>query len=120
MPWQEVSVIDARLRFVRDVQRGVFSVAELCRRHRISRPVAYKWLARFEAAGTPGLADHSRRPLSCPHATDRELVAALCELRRHRPHWGAKKLRSEEHTSELQSHLNLVCRLLLEKKKKKK
>src|SRR5260370_7097637 len=28
-------------------------------------------------------------------------------------------LRSEEHTSELQSHLNLVCRLLLEKKKNK-
>src|SRR6476661_10186803 len=27
-------------------------------------------------------------------------------------------LRSEEHTSELQSHLNIVCRLLLEKKKK--
>src|SRR5260370_31754484 len=27
--------------------------------------------------------------------------------------------RSEEHTSELQSHLNLVCRLLLEKKKRK-
>src|SRR5260370_27069442 len=27
---------------------------------------------------------------------------------------------SEEHTSELQSHLNLVCRLLLEKKKKNK
>src|SRR5260370_29948083 len=40
--------------------------------------------------------------------------------------WGATNvvnelradLRSEEHTSELQSHLNLVCRLLLEKKKK--
>src|SRR5688572_32688422 len=29
-------------------------------------------------------------------------------------------LRSEEHTSELQSQSNLVCRLLLEKKKKKK
>src|SRR5438132_9833082 len=29
-------------------------------------------------------------------------------------------LRSEEHTSELQSHSDLVCRLLLEKKKKKK
>src|SRR5260370_30274509 len=36
-------------------------------------------------------------------------------LARHR-----KTERSEEHTSELQSHLNLVCRLLLEKKKKKK
>src|SRR5690242_21420892 len=29
------------------------------------------------------------------------------------------RLRSEEHTSELQSHVNLVCRLLLEKKNKK-
>src|SRR5260370_18676461 len=32
----------------------------------------------------------------------------------------ASKDRSEEHTSELQSHLNLVCRLLLEKKKHSK
>src|SRR5207237_1806854 len=29
----------------------------------------------------------------------------------------SEDLRSEEHTSELQSHLNLVCRLLLDKKK---
>src|SRR5687768_18188191 len=34
----------------------------------------------------------------------------------HLPH----PLRSEEHTSELQSRLHLVCRLLLEKKKNKK
>src|SRR5260370_4288177 len=32
---------------------------------------------------------------------------------------GDRDRRSEEHTSELQSHLNLVCRLLLEKKKHK-
>src|SRR2546429_717535 len=31
---------------------------------------------------------------------------------------GRVKVRSEEHTSELQSRLHLVCRLLLEKKKK--
>ena len=30
------------------------------------------------------------------------------------------RTRSEEHTSELQSHSDLVCRLLLEKKKRKK
>src|SRR5438132_10218456 len=35
------------------------------------------------------------------------------------PAQGAPDLRSEEHTSELQSHSELVCRLLLEKKKKK-
>src|SRR6266850_6298598 len=37
--------------------------------------------------------------------------------RGHRPH---ARARSEEHTSELQSPCNLVCRLLLEKKKKSK
>src|SRR5690242_20795984 len=46
--------------------------------------------------------------------------------RRARPAGGVREAarraeeRSEEHTSELQSHVNLVCRLLLEKKKKKK
>src|SRR5260370_25202404 len=35
----------------------------------------------------------------------------------HKKHAEPKGQRSEEHTSELQSHLNLVCRLLLEKKK---
>src|SRR5256885_7619692 len=34
------------------------------------------------------------------------------------PAVGCRQLRSEEHTSELQSPCNLVCRLLLEKKKK--
>src|SRR5260370_13862198 len=35
----------------------------------------------------------------------------------HQPTGAHLADRSEEHTSELQSHLNLVCRLLLEKKK---
>src|SRR5437016_6595158 len=40
--------------------------------------------------------------------------------RQHRRHYSNAELRrSEEHTSELQSLTNLVCRLLLEKKKKK-
>src|SRR5438477_7837515 len=45
-----------------------------------------------------------------------------CCWRRPTLLWCPEKLsarpRSEEHTSELQSHVNLVCRLLLEKKKK--
>src|SRR5438034_8237770 len=36
------------------------------------------------------------------------------------PRPSSSSTRSEEHTSELQSHSDLVCRLLLEKKKKKK
>src|SRR4051812_49687363 len=45
-----------------------------------------------------------------------ELVRAGCRVRVVTADPAA---RSEEHTSELQSHVNLVCRLLLEKKKKK-
>src|SRR5688572_32369717 len=44
-------------------------------------------------------------------------VAKEIELKNPYENMGA---RSEEHTSELQSQSNLVCRLLLEKKKKKK
>src|SRR5260370_5385800 len=48
---------------------------------------------------------------------------AVPQLLRRGTHPGGRRKgqarRSEEHTSELQSHLNLVCRLLLEKKKPK-
>src|SRR5260370_34244238 len=41
----------------------------------------------------------------------------VCQVSRWEEVFGSVIARSEEHTSELQSHLNLVCRLLLEKKK---
>src|SRR5260370_25720837 len=45
-------------------------------------------------------------------------TAATCRAAPGYPAARAMAPRSEEHTSELQSHLNLVCRLLLEKKKR--
>src|SRR5436190_2984736 len=50
-----------------------------------------------------------------------EVGVQRLELRRRGRHRGCRdaEVRSEEHTSELQSHSDLVCRLLLEKKKKK-
>src|SRR5260370_7953148 len=53
-----------------------------------------------------------------PVCTAPSMLCAYCQSA-HLFRSSAQKLRSEEHTSELQSHLNLVCRLLLEKKKKK-
>src|SRR5260221_10828022 len=48
-------------------------------------------------------------------------VAAPCHAQPNlRRHDALHDHRSEEHTSELQSHSDLVCRLLLEKKKNKK
>src|SRR5207237_10253605 len=58
----------------------------------------YATLFRSPRAARPGCAGRDRR-----------------SARRGRARAGAR--RSEEHTSELQSHLNFVCRLLLEKKK---
>src|SRR2546427_2954167 len=67
---------------------------------------------------------HDALPIYLEHAVRRrQLIAAVQRLRvlpaagRHHVH--ERHVRSEEHTSELQSQSNLVCRLLLEKKKKK-
>src|SRR5438034_4999794 len=49
------------------------------------------------------------------HEADQAVAVAQGDLEQL-----AGRGRSEEHTSELQSHSDLVCRLLLEKKKKKK
>src|SRR5258708_10873813 len=49
----------------------------------------------------------------------RRAMCTICRSSRIRPtHWRRRFSRSEEHTSELQSPDHLVCRLLLEKKKK--
>src|SRR4051812_6957303 len=58
-----------------------------------------------------------RRALGSRPAQRSDTTAAWSQTRPTRRSSGQ---RSEEHTSELQSHVNLVCRLLLEKKKKKK
>src|SRR5205814_10440605 len=62
-----------------------------------------------------------RRPRPSHHAAtvvmDRRMARAVCRSGREAES-GRRDPRSEEHTSELQSLRHLVCRLLLEKKKK--
>src|SRR2546429_7029743 len=69
----------------------LFPYTTLFRSHRVER-----------AGGAVGKVDDDRAPVG--------------EVRDQ--HARAERQRSEEHTSELQSRLHLVCRLLLEKKKK--
>src|SRR5204862_7138841 len=59
---------------------------------------------------------HDALPISIPFPT---AAARRPRSRIRRPRRPARARRSEEHTSELQSRRDLVCRLLLEKKKKK-
>src|SRR5260370_33020792 len=66
---------------------------------------------------------HDALPISVLGVDVAAVLALPCHRQRGRRQGkvqvlSAQQDRSEEHTSELQSHLNLVCRLLLEKKKK--
>src|SRR6266849_11173436 len=55
---------------------------------------------------------HDALPISTPRLGQKWIKRAVLEM------GGKDSIRSEEHTSELQSRVDLVCRLLLEKKKK--
>src|SRR5207249_11966980 len=75
-----------------------------------------------QRVGGPRLAPHrprddlgglARDPARRRSAVETDRRADLAQLTRHDA--AAKDLRSEEHTSELQSRFDLVCRLLLEK-----
>src|SRR3989449_2694716 len=57
--------------------------------------------------------------IGTPYSSSLGIAASVIELPQA-PMMAGTLIRSEEHTSELQSRLHLVCRLLLEKKKKTK
>src|SRR3989449_4009112 len=82
-----------------------------------------RWSTTWRAASAPAIRTNSCAPTatarptcSRPRRTTRRGASSWC---RPLPPPGRRCGRSEEHTSELQSRLHLVCRLLLEKKKKK-
>src|SRR5690242_21559542 len=92
-----------------------------------------KWCTRKYAPSAPASSAATASSIDCSRASAPERTCECGEAdqcpkdrnpifftaqstRRRRPSFR----RSEEHTSELQSHVNLVCRLLLEKKKKQK
>src|SRR2546430_11299258 len=74
------------------------------------RSTLFPYTTLFRSAGTAGEDRHALRPAGA--------LAASQVREGHDRQGAADAHRSEEHTSELQSQSNLVCRLLLEKKKK--
>src|SRR5690348_17810033 len=74
------------------------------------RSTLFPYTTLFRSRSQPGRRGSARRP-HLPH---------LLHLQRGDVPRRCGRRRSEEHTSELQSPVHLVCRLLLEKKKKQK
>src|SRR5260370_4731392 len=77
---------------------------------RSAPPSSQKRLNRATVASSPSVEMPAFRARSPTVSAETTIPCSISS--------GLGRSRSEEHTSELQSHLNLVCRLLLEKKKK--
>src|SRR5438034_3700699 len=89
------------------------------------RSTLFPYTTLFRSMASGNAAMMSFDPTESFRSFSATIAAELGEVVYGSPHYhvlffiGAF-LRSEEHTSELQSHSDLVCRLLLEKKKNKK
>jgi putative transposase len=86
--------MDQRVVFIADWLRDHWTMTELAERYGISRKTAYKWVERYEADPTAGLAERSRAPHVHGRAMAADVRAAVLTLRHRHPRWGPKKLRA--------------------------
>jgi transposase InsO family protein len=77
-----------------EVQAGV-PVTEVAERFGVSRQAVHRWVRWYHDEGLDGLADRPSRPRSSPRQTPPEVEAAICELRRNHPRWGARRIEFE-------------------------
>jgi transposase InsO family protein len=91
MPWSG-TLIEQKTEFIQQLLAGGVSRRELCRAWGVSPKTAYKWLARYEAAGPAGLEEVSRRPTRSPGHTPAEIEAQVLAIRAAQPAWGARKI----------------------------
>jgi len=93
MPWKESTIMEQKIEFICEWRTGKYTITELCRVFKISRPTAYKIIARFENEGYEGLRELSRKPRNPhPNATNEKVVDRIIELKEKHKAWGAKKL----------------------------
>src|SRR5467141_1195706 len=92
MPWKECSVMDERVRFVARLLDGE-KMSALCREFAISRKTGYKIFDRYKECGLEALTDRSRRPWRYGNQLPQQVEAAILNLKREKPYWGARKIR---------------------------
>ena len=82
-----------RMQFLTRLRAGE-RMADLCREYGISEKTGYKFKARYEQLGVPGLVDQPRVPKRIPHRTARAVIELLIEERKRHPTWGGRKLKA--------------------------
>jgi len=93
MPWQQKDHMTIKIEFIEQALSKKFKLSELCREYGISRPTAYKWLARYQEDGVNGLAEISRRPHQSPNRTKAEEVELILKTRSEYQAWGGRTLK---------------------------
>ena len=86
MPWSTQTVTAQRQEFITLARHPDTNLSELCRRYRISRKTAYKWLKRDD------MRDRSRRPHTSPARTATDIEARVLDSRDRHPAWGGRKI----------------------------
>jgi transposase InsO family protein len=88
----ELNLVEQRYLAVLEVLNDGASVSDVARRRGVARQTVHEWLRRYARDGLGGLADHSSKPLSCPHQMAPELEARIVQMRRAHPGWGPRTI----------------------------
>jgi transposase len=89
-----MSIVEQRYQAVLAVLAGD-PVVEVAAKVGVSRQRVHAWLRRYAEEGLPGLQDRSHRPDACSHQASPEIEAMVCEMRRHHPKWGSRRIAFE-------------------------
>ena len=82
MPWKELTIMEQKLEFICEWRTGNYTITELCKNFEISRPTAYKIIARFENEGYEGLKELSRKPRGVhPSSTNENVINGILVLK---------------------------------------
>jgi transposase InsO family protein len=91
--WKNSTIIEQKIEFICEWRTGKHTITKLCKSFEISRPTAYKIIARFEKEGYSGLRELSRKPRGAhPNATNEKVVNSILILKEKHQLWGAKKI----------------------------
>jgi transposase len=85
--------MEQKIEFICEWRTGKYTITELCKSFEISRPTAYKIIARFEEKGYDGLRELSKKPRALhPNQTHEKVVNGILQLKEKYRLWGAKKI----------------------------
>src|SRR5204862_6308472 len=93
MPFKETCPVEERIALFVEYETGVFTIAELCRRHGISRETVYGWKRPRDSGEARGDEQRSHAVGRSPHTTSGWSAERSIAARRRFPPFGPQKIK---------------------------